>query len=446
MQHRVKFYFAEFKKAHPAYFILLSSSSIILISSMLINFLNFLFHLVAARNLSVDDYGIFQTMLNLFNIITFLTVFVNTQITRQLTKYISKGNNFSASALVNKSNLGVAIIGLIILILFILINSITPIELGSVTSQNLAIVIILSILGYFLTINRALMRAHLLFTTFALNSNLHSVLKIIISVPLFFLGFKLSGVIFSLFLSSLLALLYSVWQLRGRFFLNVFEKIDFNVKNFMRESASTMIGVLGLTSLISTDLILTQHYLFQQAGYYAGLSLFGKGIILTTFPLSSVLFPFIISTKSNIVSNKLFKIAILGVFAIGISIFLVYLLIPKQIVSLVLSPSYLSIVPLLPYYSLSVFLYSISHIIVYGFTALEEYTPGYIVFLAAILQIIGILFFHDKLENIVTVSLLINIGLIVYLTIFTKFKLHAITKRYYDNKQLSVEGGISDKS
>lgn len=432
-------------KSHP-YFRLLSNSTIIFISSILVNIFNFLFHFGAIRNLSVEDYGILQTMINLFNMMTILTVFINIQLTRQLTKYISKGKYYSASALVNKSNLFVATFGIAILILFIVTNNITKITLGLVTPQNLSIVILLSILGYFLTINRALMRAHLQFFAFALNSNFQSVSKLIFSVAFLFLGFKLPGVIWSLFISGILALSYSVWQLRGKLFLNVFEKINFNIKSFTKESVSTVIGILGLTSLVSTDLILTQHYLVQQAGFYAGLTLFGKGIILTTLPLSTVLFPFIISAKSNVVGRKLFKTAIFGVFILSLSILLVYSLIPKQIVALLLSSSYQKIVPFLTLYSLSIFFYSLSHIIVYGFIALEEFTPGYAAFLAAILQIIGIFFFHESLQNIVIVSLFTNIGLLIYLTLFTKLKIYTITKKYYANKPLSNKGELSSAS
>lgn len=429
-------------KSHP-YFGLLSNSTIIFVSSILVNGFNFLFQFAAVRNLSVADYGILQTMINLFNIITILTVFINTQLTRQLTKYISKGDNSSASALANKGNLFIITFGIMIIIIFILTNNFTKITLGLVTPQNLGIVFLLSIFGYVLTINRALMRAHLQFMAFALNSNFNAISKLVISTVLLLLGFKLTGVIWSLIISSLLAFLYSVWQLRKKLFFNVFEKINLNVKTFTKESASTMIGVLGLTSLISTDLILTQHYLVKQAGFYAGLTLFGKGIILTTLPLSTVLFPFIISAKNNVVGRKLFKIAILGVLALSLSIFLVYLIIPKQIVAFVLSSSYQKIVPLLPLYSLSIFFYSLCNIIVYGFIALEEFTPGYVAFLAAILQIVGIFFLHKSLQDIVEVTLFVNIGLIIYLAIFTKSRLHAITKKYYKNKLLSVEEELS---
>lgn len=439
MKHLVKSYLAYFKSTHPAYFSLFSNSLIIFASSILSNVFSFMFNLVTARNLSVEHYGILQTMLNLFNITSILSVLVMLQLTKQLANYISKRKYSSASALINKTNLFVIIVGLITLVFFLLINSIFNISIGSVTSENLVIVILLSILGYLLAINKALMRANLLFVALALNSNFQSASKLIFSIPLLLLGFKLHGAIWSLFISSILAIVYSVWQLRSRLFLNLFEKIHFNVKTFTKESLSTMIGFLGLTSIISTDLILVQHFIAQQAGLYAGLTIFGKGIMLTSFPLSTVLFPLIINSRNNLVGKKLFRISILGALALGLSVYLVYMLIPKQIVAFALSPSYQIIVSLLPYYGFSILLFSVSHIIVNGFIALDEFIPGYVTFLAAILQIIGIFYFHNSLYDVVIVSLFINIGLAIYLTVFTFFRLHTITKKYYDSKLLSID-------
>lgn len=439
MINSIKSYLADFRTANPVYFDLFSGSSIIFLSSITANGFNFLFNLVTARNLSVENYGILQTMLNLLNIMTILTVLINLRLTKQLAKYNLQKKRSSASALINKSGLFVVIVGVTTLAFFLLINSIVSVSIGSVTSANLIVVILLSILGYLLAVNKALMRASLLFTALALNSNFQSVIKLTFSMPLLFLGFKLGGVIWSLFISSTLAIGYAIWQLRSRLFFNLFEKINFSVKTFTKESASTMIGFLGLTSLVSTDLILVQHYLINQAGYYAGLTLFGKGLILTTVPLNTVLFPLIINAKNNLVGKKLFKIAILGAFSLGLSVFLIFMLIPKQIVAIALTPSYQVIVPLLPYYSLSVLFFTVSHIIINGFIALDEFIPGYAALLAAILQIAGIFYFHHSLSDIVTVSLFVNTGLTIYLTAFILLRLHTTTKKYYDSKLLSVE-------
>ncbi|MBI2028465.1 MAG: oligosaccharide flippase family protein [Candidatus Levybacteria bacterium] len=437
MLQKIKSYIAGFITSNHIYKNLLSGSLIIFTSSVLVNGFSFLFNLATARNLSVENYGILQTMLSLFYMLTTLTALVSIQLTKQLSKYTSRKNYSSASALVNKSNLFVIIVGVVSLSSFMIISNIGDISIGSVTSGNLFIVILLTTLGYLLSINKSLMRANLLFSALALNSIFQAVSKLIIFFPLLFLGFNLNGAIWSLFISGILTFLYSIWQLRDRLFINPFEKINFSVKTFTKESVYAIVGITGLISLISVDLILVQHYLTDLAGYYAALTLSGKAILLTTAPLSIVLFPTIINAKSNVVGKKLFKIAILGVFVLGSSVFLLYLLIPKQLVSFALSPTYYTIIPLLPHYSLSILFYTVSNIIVNGFIALDEFIPGYLAFFAAVLQIIGIFYLHDSLNNIVMISLFINIGLTSCLIFFTLIKLSKITKRYYYSKALS---------
>lgn len=437
MRRKLTLYLSSFKANHPVYFSLLSSSSIIFASSILTNFFNFLFNLVTARNLTVESYGILQTMLNLFNMAAILTVLVTLQLTKQLAKYSSQGKHRSSSALVNKSVFFVVVVGSAIIALFILANNILPLSIGLVTSENLLIVILLSILGYIIAIQRALMRANLLFIALAINSNLQYASKLFLSILFLLSGFKLYGVIISLFISSIMTIVYSLWQLRERLFFNLFEKINFNVKAFTKESLSTMIGFLGLTSLTSMDLILAQYYLPGLAGYYAGLTLFGKGILLTVAPIATVLFPLIINAKHSTDGKKLFRIALLVTFILSFSVYFIYRLVPEEIVKLALSKSYLTIVTLLPYYGFTFLLFSLSHIIVNGFIALDEFTPGYVASLTAILQIIGIFYFHNSLYDIIIVSLFSNIILAGYLIGFTLLKLHTITKKYYDSKLLS---------
>src|SRR3989344_536794 len=439
MKRLIISHLAKFKNSHPIHFGLFSSSIIIFASSILSNVLNFLFNLAAAHNLSIEHYGILQTMINIFNMINVLTILITIQLIKQFARYISKKKYSSASALVNKSNFFVIIVGIAILVSFLLISNSIHIAIGSVSSENLAIIILLSILGLSITIHKSFMKANLLFMAFALNSVFQQATKLILSIPLLILGFMLNGVILSLIISSILALAYSIWQLRGRLFFNLSEKINFNAKTFTKESFSTMIGFLGLTSIISADLILTQYYLAQQAGLYAGLAILGKGMILTTFPLNTVFLPLVINAKSNIVGVKLFKIAVSGAFVLVLSVFVIYLLIPKQIVVIALSSSYLEIIPLIPAYGMSILLYTISYIIVSGFIAMDEFTPGYVSLLVAILQVVGIFYFHSNLSDIVNVSLFANIVLAVCLIAFTLTKLPAATKKYYDKKLLPIE-------
>ena len=70
---------------------------------------------------------------------------------------------------------------------------------------------------------------------------------------------------------------------------------------------------------------------------------------------------------------------------------------------------------------------------------MDEFTPGYVSLLVAILQVVGIFYFHSNLSDIVNVSLFANIVLAVCLIAFTLTKLPAATKKYYDKKLLPIE-------
>lgn len=393
------------------YYIFLSSSSIILISSIGVNFFNYLFQISSARLLSIDSFGILQTVLNLIAIATIFTVIIRLQLTKVLTKLVSENQTKEAGALVKKTSLFITLLGGLSILFFLFIEYVFQFRFGLIQNWHIITVLIVTTLTFYLALSRSLMRAYLMFVAISLNSNLQAILRLIFTVPILLLSFKLNGALFAIVLSYLVTLIFSYLQLKDKLRGKITEKVNLNLITFSKESIQTMVGYLGLTALISVDMILVQQFLPSEAGYYAGLMLFGKAVVFTTTPFSTVLFPMIIKSENKNDQAKLFILSIILVALIGGGAVLIFKLFATTLVPLLLSKSYLSIVPYLPLYTLFITFYSISYVIINGLIALNKFSTSYAALVATIFQIAGIIFYHNNIEQVIMISLLSSIAL-----------------------------------
>ena len=392
------------------YYQFFTSSSIIFLSTVGVNLFNYLFHLGSARLLSVESYGILQTILNLLGLTTILTVIIRLQITKELIQLIVDKKFSRAGSLIKKLSAHLFCIMLILFTLFFIFEYLFDINFGLLLPQHIATLLLLTGLTYYLSLYRSMMHAYLMFGSIAINTNLQALLRLTIAVLLLLLGFKLVGVLIALVISYCIPLFASLIQLKDKLTGNLSEKVGINKRSFSIKSLHTMIGQLALTSLISTDLILVQYFLPNQAGLYAGLGLFGKAVLFTTTPLSTVLFPMIISSSKKD-GARIFIISATAIAIIGALAVIIFNMFAESLVKLLLSPSYLAISESLGLYITFIAVYCISNLIISGFIALNKYQLSYIALIATCIQIIGITLFHKDLHQIIYVCLITTFSL-----------------------------------
>jgi len=342
-----------------------------------------------------------------------LTVIIRLQVTKELTGLVANKKLAFAGSLTKKLNILTIVLTISALLIFLTLEYLMNLQFGLLQPWHIVIVIIVSGLTFNLAINRALMRAYLIFKAMAINTILQAFLRLIITTAILLLEFKLSGVLFALVSSYVLTLFSSFIQLKNKFAGNLSVKIGIDKVKLSRESFHTAIGQLGLTSLISIDLIMVQYFLPNQAGFYAGLSLFGKALLFTTTPFSTVLFPMIISSNKK-QQFKLLTLSIILISAISFFIFLIFNIFADILIRTLLSKSYLVVAENLSLYTIFIAVYCIANLIIGGFVALNKYVISYAALLATIVQIVGITFFHQNLNQVIYVSLITTTSLTIF--------------------------------
>ncbi len=196
----------------------------------------------------------------------------------------------------------------------------------------------------------------------------------------------------------------------------------------------------------NSDVILVKHFFEnKEAGLYASLALIGRVVYFATWTIVTLLFPKVIEKeKKGEPHIYLFwsSVAVVALFGIFITIGCYFF--DTLIVSILFGEAYLSTAPLLWKYAVATTLFSCANVFVYYHMSLENYVPVYISLGIGLLQIIGIYFFHESMEQIIMVQVFLMGSMFAALTFYQKvISLRKPNRRKKSKTDLILKSDIS---
>jgi len=242
-----------------------------------------------------------------------------------------------------------------------------------------------------------------------------SLFKIIIAVFFIYLGWRVTGVLFSLLLASLFGLLLVTYFVKKK--IN-FPKIKVSevkipLREMLRFGFPVLLSFLALTSFYTTDILLVKNlFPAREAGLYASLALLGKIVFFASSSINLVMFPLISGKKAKGENyRKVFLTSLLLVFLVSFGLTLIYFLFPNLMVKLLFGSQYLAIVPLLGLFAIFMGFYSLVSLTVSFFLAVAKTVMIVLPLVGAVLQIVLIFFFHTSLRQVVLINIFVMGGL-----------------------------------
>jgi O-antigen/teichoic acid export membrane protein len=402
---------------HP----LIYGSSIVVIGGLLANFFNFLFNLFMSRNLTVADYG---TLASIISLITFPALIVSAMIPLIVSfsgSYFAQGKLDMIRGLYLKVFRFLLILGFIIFIFFLINISIIS---NFFHIQNMTILVITDIMifiSFISVVNGALLQAKLAFGYQIFLQLSGAIIKFLFGIILVFMGFSVTGAISSTLIAALFIYIASFYPIRFIFNKKLIARSTINTKELFAYGIPSAITLLGLTSFISTDLILVKHFFNpESAGIYAGMSLIGKVIFYISYPIGSVMFPLIVRKHSrNEDFNNTFKLSLFLVFLPSVILTLFYYLFPKfSILFFLKKDEYLAAIPYLGLFGIFISLYCLLFIIANFYLSIKKTIISLPIIIGAILQIILISIYHEDYQQIIAISIIITFLLVVGLLVY----------------------------
>jgi O-antigen/teichoic acid export membrane protein len=402
---------------HP----LIYGSSIVVIGNLIANFFNLLFNTFMLGHLHPADYGILASLIAIIGFPLLIAAGLTPMMVRFAGTYFAKGDIPLLRGFYLKMKKMFFIIALVIFVLyFIFIENISQFfhinNIFILSITNLTIFI-----AFLCTVNTAFIQAKLSFTFQSIVNLVNAVAKLILGIMFVFMGYSVSGAGAAIFIAALISYSFSFIPFKFIFAKGLTTpKIE--TKELILYALPSAITQLGLNAFISSDILLVKHFFEPtQAGFYAGLSLVGRVIFYVSAPIGTVMFPLIIRKHSkNENYTNTFKLALLLIALPSFGLTFLYYLFPNFFIMFFTNQNekYLTVAPLLVYFSLFTSLYSILAILATFYLAIKK-TKVYIPIIGgAIIQVVLIAFFHTTFFQVIMISLTITFVLVCLLLLY----------------------------
>lgn len=407
---------------HP----LIYGSSIVVFGTLLANFFNFLFNLFMSRNLSVADYGTVASIISMIGFPALAATAIIPLVVQFGGSYFATGKLAMVRGLYVKITKFFLVAAAFILLFFLLLLPQLS-QFFHINDRTIllvtAAIIFFNIIG---VINIAFLQAKLSFGFQVFVTNVNTLCKFLFGMLFIWLSLSALGAAYAMLIGAIVAYLISFWPLKFIFDKKIVTP-HINTKELFRYGLPSVLTLVGLTSLISADIILTKHYFTaHQAGVYAGLSLVGRVIFYLSSPIASVMFPIIVqkhSKKENVTNTFFLSLGL--VLAPSLLLTAFYFLFPDfTLLFFLKKKEYLEASKYLGLFGIFISLYCALTIISNFYLSIRK-TKIYIpIFLGAILQVLLICFYHQTFLHVIYISLgitfLLIIGLLLYYPYATK--------------------------
>ena len=351
----------------------IKNSLIFFVGSLIVAVINYIYYPIMGRVLSVEDFGEVQVIativlqitiiLNVFGYIT-INLFTNTE-DKELCRQRVRGLEGAALTIVTVLSLTV-----------LLFNGYINAYLKFSSIFVLVSLVLIFIVNVPFTIKNGWLQAKNKFVDMSVAAFISASSKLLLALPLIFLGLTVKGALFGLVAATFLALVYVSYRakinikLKDHINENYFKLIakDSELKKDLLYGLFIFFALFSINLLYSADVIIVRRFFsITDAGLYSGVASIGRIIFFSTLAISAVLLPSVKiagTTKDNIRNlQKALGITLL----LGGLILLFFFTSPQIIIQILIGQNYLAYSNLLFKVGLFILVASVLNVLfVYG--------------------------------------------------------------------------------
>lgn len=397
---------------------LAKKSSFFYFGSLIISFGRYLFHLLLLRFLTPQSYGEFLSYVSFLYLLTIPSSTIGLLVNRYVSTFYGQKDNNKINTffyyVLWRTLLPAAFIFILVSLFANTLS--TLLKANPVAFLVLGVMTIFSFLG---AIIRSYLTALQRFYAQVVIGALELLSLLFITFIFLNFGFQAVAGVYGMLLSSALGISLTFYLIRSKIFPQQSGHPQVKLRSFLLYS---LIFSAGTMSLISTDILLTRYFFsLLDSGLYSALSVIGRMIFFGLTPLSNLVIPIAASRHANKKSTftvylKLVSASVLfGSIAVGI-----FTLLPRLVVTILSGSQYLTIIPLVPHVSLTMFIFALNYLTLSYFLAIEKTSSTYILLAFTLFQPILIYLYHQSIYQVVTLNLTLQICLFLSLLIYYK--------------------------
>lgn len=384
---------------------LAKGSFVVLVGSLTAGFLNYCYHLVTARFLVAEQYGLLQSFIALLYFVGVFTAPLGLSIVNLVSS--AKENLVWPMAITLEKKfvkLSFAF-WFIALAFFPLIKNFLHLK-----SFSLYFLFSWQIFFSFLAIiYQAVFQARLKFLEFSVLGVAGSLMKIVLAFLFISFGFKVGGALGGLVFSTIgVASLARLWLSKYWQRQAGQERVKVNIsRHFWQYSFLSLMTNLALVSIYSSDILLVRYFFPSfKAGIYSATSVLGKIIFFTATSILVVSFPLFTKFKEkNEKLKRYFWLSFLFILIICLLGSFSFKFFPRAVVGLLYGKNYQEAAKILPIFAIFISLFALFYLLLLFLLALEKETAAFVGGFAALMQIFLIIFYHRSLLIVIRNSI-----------------------------------------
>lgn len=378
------------------------ASSFLIITTILGNFLNFLFNIYIANRLTFENLGLVNLLSSLSYISTVSFAALGTTVNFRsgfIEGKYGKGQSYIFWRSIRKKSL---LYASIITLIWLLIS---PFMVDYFHTDNIYPFLIFApilLTGFIGAIDKGFLAGKLLFTFFGLTILIEPVIKLLAAFLFILLNspqLVYASITLGIVGSFLLGWYYAFRQAPKKNTIKKYD-IDYFPKKFF--SASLISGI-SATSFLSVDIILAKHFLSPYlAGEYSLISLIGKMIYFAGMLSSQFISPLISQYEGKRAnSNHVFITILLATTLLSLTGFVLFGLFSQTTIPFLFGKRSEQIITYLPLFTFGMLCFTVSRVFVSYYQTKRVYLVPIISFILICMQPVLILLFHQSIKSFV---------------------------------------------
>ena len=395
---------------------LFSGSVVMVGGSLLVNVINYGYHLVMGRVMGPTDYGVLASIYSVLYMVSVVPISTSVSIV----KFISSAESMEEKRVVyrelRKLIWRIAVIASVFMII------ITPVLAKFLHIDDIFSVLLVApilFMSLVTLVNQSAMQGLLKFMGMVGPNFVSAVIKFLVGFLLVMMGYSVGGAVMGVLVAVFLAYLLSE-RLAQDLKKNVKSAVRFELDKFIKFSIPVLVQALAFTSFFTIDVILVKHYFSSfDTGLYAALSTLGKIIYFAAQPVASVMFPVISGKKARGESFRhTFYMAFVLTFVISLGVVLIYYLFADLAIGILYGKHYLAVKAELVWMGVFVSLLTLNYLVVNFLLSIGRVKVVILPFVASLAQFVGIVVWHKSILGVIQVSIVTSISLMIFLFLY----------------------------
>jgi len=401
---------------------LIRQANIMFIAGIIGGLGNFLFQIFMNRGLNPEDFAAFSSLLALFVIVSVPGATIQTVIAKQVSQYRAKGDYGKIAALFLRSLGRVALLGALLLIIFMAASRFLTGFLN-IGSQGPIIITGIALGTAFLApVAFGTLQGLQKFVPWAVNQIASVSTRLIAGIILVFFGFRVAGSMGSSIIAAAVSLGLALFSLKFLFGQDdPQEEIDF-IKMY-RYSLPVLGAIFFLSLLQFVDIVLVKHFFSSSlAADYSTASVLGRTVIYLPTAVSVVMFPKASEEKARGRNPfSLLRKSLIYSFLLCLGVALFFFLFPKLIIN-IFRPAYsVAVPPLLKVFGFALIPLALITIVVFYNLAVHQMKFIYGLAGGVVLHVFLLSRFHATLLQVILILGLSGTFILILISLLSRW-------------------------